>query len=326
MRARHASRQLRAAAGAAVSAVLIAGAVAVLAAAQAVVLDGPALLRDMQLLAADDMEGRATGTPGAARARALLVDRFRSVGLEPLGDTFEDPFAFDDTSRGINLVGRITGTRDPDRFIVVSAHYDHVGVRDGRVFNGANDNASGAAALAHIAAHFTRHRPATSILIVAFDAEERGLRGSRAFVAAPPVDRAALLFNLNLDMIGRDPADALWVSGTHQFPALRPIVARVAADAPVNLRMGYDDPAAGRRNDWTRDSDQWAFIEAGIPALYVGTEDYAFHHDDRDEYESMSHAFYVRAVETVIALTTAFDRETSALEAAGQPGGARPAR
>src|SRR5690606_27932382 len=253
----------------------------------------------MQLLAADDMEGRATGTAGAARARALLVDRFRSAGLDPLGDTFEHPFALDGTSRGINLVGRITGTRDPDRFIVVSAHYDHVGVREGRVFNGANDNASGAAALAHIAAHFARHRPATSILIVAFDAEERGLSGSRAFVSAPPVDRAALLFNLNLDMIGRDPAGTLWVSGTHQFPALRPIVTRVAADAPVSLRMGYDDPAAGRRNDWTRDSDQWAFIEAGIPALYVGTEDYAFHHDHRDEYELMSHAFYVRAVETV---------------------------
>lgn len=291
----------------------------VLASAQSTVVDGTALLDDMRRLAADDMEGRATGTAGAARARALLVDRFRSAGLEPLGDTFERPFPLDNgTARGINLVGRITGTRDADRFIVVSAHYDHVGVRAGRVFNGANDNASGAAALAHIAAYFTRHRPATSLLVVAFDAEERGLSGARALVADPPVDRGRLLFNLNLDMIGRDPANTLWVAGTRLFPALRPIVARVAAGAPVTLRLGYDDPARGRRHDWMRDSDQWAFIEAGIPALYVGVEDYAFHHDERDEYESMSHAFYVRAVETIIALTEAFDRDPAALEAAAR--------
>jgi hypothetical protein len=117
-------------------------------------------------------------------------------------------------------------------------------------------------------------------------------------------------------MIGRDPNNRLYVSGTHQFPALRPLVSRVAGRAPVDLRMGYDDPARGRDRDWTRDSDQWAFMERGIPALYVGVEDFALHHDADDDYESMTLDFYARAVETVADLVREFDASADVLASA----------
>lgn len=298
-------------------ALMLAGLAVASPAAQSIAVDTPAMLRDLRLLSADDMEGREVGTPGAAKARALLVDRFGEVGLKPFGDRFEQPFTFGGLRRrqGVNVVGYVRGTRTPDRYIVVTAHYDHIGIRNGRTFNGANDNASGAAALPAIAAHFVRHPPETSIIFAALDAEESGLQGARAFVKTPPVDPAALLFNVNLDMIGRDPANTLYVIGTYRFPALRRLVERVASAAPVTLRMGYDDPRQGRDRDWTRDSDHWAFMDAGIPALYLGVEDFALHHDADDDYETMTLDFYVRAVETIVQLIEAADRDAVAIAA-----------
>jgi hypothetical protein len=282
-------------------------------------VDRPALLEDLRRLSADDMQGRAAGTEGGARARAYLLERFREAGLVPPSGGFERPFPLPlrggttagQARTGVNVLGLVPGTRTPDLYIVVSAHYDHVGVRGGRVFNGANDNASGAAALPAIARHFVRHRPSVSVLFAAFDAEEIGLLGARAFVSDPPVDRAGLLANLNLDMIGRSPDNILYVVGAHGQPALRPIVERVAPAVDLTLRMDYDGSTA--RDDWSRDSDQYAFMQAGIPALFLSVEDFAHHHEPTDDYETMSYDFYVDAVEAAIALVEELDRSVDVL-------------
>lgn len=284
-----------------------------LAALQSSRIDATALLADLRALSADDMEGRRVGTTGSARARGVLVRRFLEVGLQPLSETFEQPFRAGAVA-GVNVVGYLPGRERPDEYIVVSAHYDHLGVVAGETFNGANDNASGTAALPAIAAAFAARRPATSLIFAAFDAEETGggLFGSRAFVARPPVPREAMLVNLNMDMIGRDPSNTLWVVGTRDQPLLRPVVERAAIGLPVVLRMGYDGPSRGGRNDWRRDSDQWAFIEQGIPALYFGVEDFALHHSPDDDFERMTLDFYVRAVESMLRIIEVFDREASA--------------
>src|SRR5262245_11548702 len=110
------------------------------------------LLADLKALSADDMEGRLVGSPGGAKARAYVIERFKAVGLKPFGASFESPFTFAGRGansaerQGINVVGYVTGTKQPDKYIVVTAHYDHIGVRNGVVYNGADDNASGAAA------------------------------------------------------------------------------------------------------------------------------------------------------------------------------------
>jgi Zn-dependent M28 family amino/carboxypeptidase len=283
-------------------------------------VDPATLLADLGTLAADDMQGRELGTPGGAKARAFIVSRFRALGLQPVGASFEHPFEAQPgrvrggtPSRGANVVGLIAGTRRPDRYIVVSAHYDHIGVRGGVVFNGANDNASGTAALFAIARHFSAHPPATSLLLVAFDGEEAGLVGSRAFVRAPPVPLDAIVVDLNADMIGRDAAKVLYVTGTRLPPQLRPIVERVAARATVTVRIGHDGAGGPGAEDWTRDSDQFAFIEAGVPALYIGVEDYAHHHRATDDAESIDPAFYAGVVETLIDAVAEFDASAETL-------------
>ncbi len=294
------------------------------------VIDAGALLRDLKTLSADDMEGRQVDTPGGAKARAYVESRFATSGVRPFGTGYDEPFTFSGRGRsaqgerhGVNVVGHIDGTAQPVRYLVVSAHYDHLGTRNGRVFNGADDNASGTAALFAVAAYFRDHRPLHSLIIAAFDGEEAGLRGARAFVTGPPVDAATLALDLNMDMIGRDPDDKLFVVGTYLQPFLKPSIERVAAVAPVKLLIGHDDPNQKDVEDWTRDSDHYAFMQAKIPALYFGVEDFDQHHKDTDDFETMTFDFYVRAVETMVQAVREFDAHLDRIEAAAGRGGSR---
>jgi len=277
--------------------------------AKSAFVDSAQLLVDLKALSVDEMEGRKIGTAGGVKARTYVIARFRDSGVTPFGGTYLQPFG---AEGGANVVGYLKGSSRSDRYIIVSAHYDHVGVRNGQVFNGADDNASGTAALFAIATYFRTHVPSSSLIFAAFDGEEAGLLGSRAFVSAPPVDRASIVVNVNADMIGRDPNNTLWAVGVFRQPFLRPYIERVAKTAPVKLLIGHDNPAQGN-DDWTPDSDQFSFLQAGIPALYLGVEDESQHHRATDDYETMTHDFYVRAVETVILMVKEFDQNIDAI-------------
>jgi Zn-dependent M28 family amino/carboxypeptidase len=282
-------------------------------------IDSAQLLSDLKVLSADDMQGRQVDTPGGAKARAFVIDRFKASGIQPFGESYTEPFTFasgrggTQTERhGINVVGHIDGT-NTRRFIVVSAHYDHIGTRNGVVFNGADDNASGTAALFAVAKYFSAHRPANSLLFVAFDGEESGLRGSEAFVKQPPVDAHAMAIDLNMDMIGRDPNDKLFVVGTYLQPFLKPLIEKLAVEAPVKVLIGHDDPTQKNVEDWTKDSDHYAFLTAKIPALYFGVEDFDQHHKATDDYETITFDFYIRAVETMVDAVKVFDANLDSL-------------
>lgn len=271
-------------------------------------VDSAMLLRDLSVLAADSMEGRRTGTPGHRRAQAFLLERYRELGLERVGASYRHEFSFSGASgrpvEAANLVAQVTGSRYPDRYIVVTAHYDHLGIRGGELYPGADDNASGTAALLGLAEHFQRHRPSHSMIFVATDAEEGsahgGLRGAREFVREPPVPLEQILVNVNLDMISRNDRVELYAAGTYHYPLLRPYVERVAERAPLTLLMGHDRPDLPHRDDWTMLSDHGAFHEAGIPFLYFGVEDHEDYHRPTDRLENIQPGFYVRALRTIL--------------------------
>ncbi len=281
-------------------------------------VDAAEVFRDVETLAADAMEGRLTGSDGSRRARTYIVDRLRKIGVAPIDGSFERPFTFSRfggaARQGTNVVGMIRGTRDPSRFMVVTAHYDHLGIRSGVVFNGADDNASGVAGLLALAADFSRHPPAHSLLIVAVDAEEAGLEGAKALMKSPPVPVAAMVVNVNLDMIGRDPANRLFAAGVRHWPFLRPYLER-AAQPPVTLLFGHDG-AFGAGDDWTRDSDHYVFHQAGIPFVYFGVEDEAQHHRATDDSGTIGRAFLAGAAATAIAAVRAFDAQLEEIAAA----------
>ncbi|HEX8337629.1 MAG TPA: M20/M25/M40 family metallo-hydrolase [Pyrinomonadaceae bacterium] len=280
-------------------------------------IDAARLLEDVRALSADAMEGRGAGTRGGELARAYLLRRFKEAGLAPLWPTFEQTFDLPAKGgKGVNLVGYVKGAKYPERLIVVTAHYDHLGVRDGQVYNGADDNASGVAVLLQLAAHFQRAaRPEHSLVFAALDAEELGLLGARALVKKLRDEKRGVALDVNLDMVGHSERGELYAAGTYHTPALRPALERVAAAAPVKLLLGHDRPGQGN-DDWTSQSDQFPFHKAGVPFVYFGVEDHGDYHKPSDDFDTLTRDFFVGAAETVLEAVKALDADLGAAVAA----------
>jgi Zn-dependent M28 family amino/carboxypeptidase len=277
------------------------------------------LLRDVETLSSEAMAGRKTGTAGGAKARDYVALRFRQSGLKfytasPLQTfTFSYPKGSAE-QQGANVVGYIKGKTFPASHMVVTAHYDHLGVRNGEVYNGADDNASGVAALFALGAYFSKHRPAHSIIFVAFDAEEGSGEGARKFVAEPPVNIQSIILNVNLDMISRNEHNELYAAGTYHYPFLKPYLEKVAARAPVKLLFGHDNPQLPPVQNWTAQSDHFAFHRVKIPFIYFGVEDHKDYHKATDDFENINQPFYIRAVETVLDSVKTLDDNLQAIQ------------
>ena len=273
------------------------------------------LMDDLRFLSADDMQGRDTGSAGGAKAREYIVGRLEALGVqaspmgrlqpwEMLGRTREGAKTFS----GTNIIGVIPGTRVSDKYIVVTAHYDHVGVNDGQVFNGADDNASGVATMLELAKRLKANPPEHSVLIVALDGEERGLLGAKHFVEAPPVPLSSISMNLNFDMTARADTDGkLWVTGTYQHPYFRPVLERLLARANVALAFGKDTPEDKGADNWVEASDHAAFHRAGLPFLYFGVNYHPDYHRPTDDFEKINPAVFQDSTELAIEGFRALD-------------------
>ena len=296
--------------------ILLVAAAAILFAAQTApkskLFDAARLIRDIQILSADDMEGRSADRPSMQKARDYIEKRFAESELEPFGGSFRQEFeiklrGISQPLKGVNFVGRLAGRKQRDKYIVITAHYDHDGIKRGEIYNGADDNASGTAALFAVASYFKKHQPEHSLIFAAFDAEEKGLLGSRHFVANLPVKKELVRLNVNMDMISRNDKGELYAAGAFHYPQLRPILIEAQKRARVKLLLGHDDPKLGR-NDWTGQSDHAAFHAQKIPFVYFGVEDHPDYHKPTDDFERIQPEFYVKAVETIIEAIKGLDR------------------
>lgn len=204
-----------------------------------------------------------------ARALAEQIDRsvrpvavpLRGVEVRMAGQTRLAEVRVD------NVVGILSGS-DPelkDEYVVLGAHYDHIGVDlQGRIGPGADDNGSGVAGLLEVAAALAEARPRRSILVAAFGAEEAGLLGSAALTRRLPVERGRLVAMINLDMIGRGDAREVAVLGTERNRHLE----RVVQQAQELSRTGLREVVTGRGQElWTR-SDHYSFHKIGVPSLF----------------------------------------------------------
>lgn len=181
-----------------------------------------------------------------------------------------------------NIVGFVPGRLQPDSFLVVTAHYDHLGRMGARTyFPGANDNASGTAMLLELAAHYSRpeNRPAYSVVFLAFGAEEAGLLGSRYFVEHPLIPLNRIRFLLNLDLVGTGSEGATVVNG-RTLPAL---FTQLQA---LNTRRQALPTLAARGA--AANSDHFPFSERGVPAFFLYTRGGSTaYHDVQDQAETL---------------------------------------
>lgn len=272
------------------------------------------LLEDVRVLSADNMEGRLAASPGGLKARAYIRARMESIGLEPIlempvplqrgGQAFE----------GVNLISIVPGTGGSNRTLLVMAHYDHVGIVNGEIYNGADDNASGVAALLQIAASMKVRAPLHDVIFAIVDAEEGGLRGARAMVADPAfrplLDRTVLA--VNFDMLSRSDRNELYAAGAYHFPWLKPRLDAIAGEARVVLKQGHDAPVP-KDQDWTTQSDHGAFHQLKRPWVYFGVEDHPDYHKPTDDFQAIPQDFFLRSAETVELAVRAFDRDLEAI-------------
>lgn len=290
-----------------------------------VTVDADRLMDVVRELASAEYQGRRTGSAGHARARAFIERRFRQAGLQPVGRRFAQPFSLSAPGsraeatggaslldagalEGVNVVGLCPAETPEAPYLLVGAHYDHLGTRDGVVYPGADDNASGIAvllALAETCGHVTRRH---TLVIVGFDAEELGLAGARALVAEPVVPLDELRLMVNLDMVGRNERAELFAAGLSHAPRLAPILERVRARAPLTLRFGHDTPGPPGY-DWTHLSDHGPFHDAGVPFVYFGVEDHRDNHQPTDTADRIDAAFLRDAAITILDAIDELDSE-----------------
>jgi Zn-dependent M28 family amino/carboxypeptidase len=178
------------------------------------------------------------------------------------------------------------------------------------MYPGADDNASGVAALLAIARELQQRPLRHPVIIAALDAEERGLQGAKAFLTRPPVPPWQIALNINLDMLSRSSRNEIYAAGTYHYPALKAPLEQVQRRAAVALRFGHDVPRERTRlDDWTLQSDHGEFHKAKIPFVYFGVEDHPDYHKPTDTADKIDPAFFRRVVEMILDAVVTLDRE-----------------
>jgi len=271
------------------------------------------LVNNLKYLSSDQLGGRLFGTKESEQARQFIESQFKANGVSPLGKSYTSPFSFDKglaSYEGVNVIGLIKGTTKAGSYMVVSAHYDHLGGKNDKIFNGADDNASGTCALFAIAEFFQNNPPQHDIILVAFDAEEQGLKGAEAFVAKPPVALNKIAVNVNLDMVARADNGELVACGTFYYPQLKPILEKIPTEKKVKIVFGHDDPSRYKgASNWTQSSDHGPFHTAKIPFIYFGVEDHNDYHKTTDDFGKINQDVYKNCVQLIIKSIALIDQE-----------------
>lgn len=259
------------------------------------------LLERLEVLSSDKFEGRRTGEKGNDQARAYIINEFKNIGITGFNGSYEHSFDFEIRAgkfNAKNVLAFIKGTEFPKKYIVISAHHDHLGKSGDKIYNGADDDASGVSALLAFAEYFMQNQPKHSVILAAFDAEELGLRGSKYFV--DKMKDYDIVVNINMDMISRSAKNELYVVGTRYNKILEEVVTSFKNPTDTKLLVGHDG-TDGKQN-WTYTSDHGPFHRSKIPFLYFGNEDHAAYHKPTDEFTDVTPNFYKKAVKIIISL------------------------
>lgn len=277
-------------------------------------ITAPELSKHLYVVAGDAMEGRNTGEPGQKKAGKYLIEEYKKIGVsfpEAATDWYQKvPSEF--MKRGFspklndseNIWAFIKGSEKPEEIVVMSAHYDHVGMKNGEVYNGADDDGSGTVALLEIAQAFKEATkkgdgPKRSILFLHVTGEEHGLHGSRFYSENPLFPLKNTVANINIDMIGRrdtlhpNTNNYIYVIGSDRLSSELHTINEAANAKYTKMELDYK---YNDRNDPERiyyRSDHYNFAKSGIPAIFFFNgihEDYHQPGDtpDKIEYDALA--------------------------------------
>ena len=277
----------------------------------------------IEWLAADKRKGRGTGSKQERKSAAYLAKQFKKNGLAPKGDngSWFHHFSFRkaDPHGNIDPASPQIASQNVAAYldngaaytIVVGAHYDHLGLGhdhnsldanpDGKIHNGADDNASGTAGVLELARHLAQNgvKEQHSFLFLCFSGEELGLVGSKKFTETPTIDLSKVSFMLNMDMIGRLSAEKkLVVGGVGTAPNFVPTLTALKGDFTVKLDSAGVGP-----------SDQTSFYLKNIPVLFFFTGQHSDYHKPSDDADKINFSGEKQVLELAARVVQALDKE-----------------
>lgn len=286
------------------------------------------LINNIKILASDSLEGRSFTKPGNYKAQQLIASEFKRLQLaSPLdsgyiqqfnttlkgkrrqrlfpvkGKKRNDTNVPDTTVIGGNVVAMIKGKSN--KSIVITAHHDHLGIRKGKIYNGADDDASGTAAVIAIAEYFKNKTPNHTLFFTTVDAEETGMYGSKYLVNNFPLGKENIVLNINMDMISNNDKNELYACGLFHYPQLKKPLTKIKST--IKLLSGHDNSKDKTKDDWTGSSDHISFHKEKIPFIYFGVEDHKNYHKDTDTFKSINQPFYKEAVKLIIQAVENYD-------------------
>lgn len=268
------------------------------------------LRKHLTVIASDKFEGRETGKKGQKKAAKYLAGEYKKLGVPALGDTsyfqiFDVAYKTKDSIKKYikvpseNVLAFIEGTDKKDEVIVISAHYDHLGKRLDKIYNGADDDGSGTVALLEIAQAFITakkqgHGPRRSILFISFAGEEKGLLGSKHYVKFPPIPLKNTVCDLNIDMIGRiddahkSDSNYIYVIGSDKISTRLHNINEECNFLYTKLSLNYKFNDPKDKNRFYFRSDHYSFAKYNVPVIFYFNGVHADYHKESDEVEKIN--------------------------------------
>ncbi|KAF2519291.1 M28 family peptidase [Flavobacterium salilacus subsp. salilacus] len=284
------------------------------------------LKKHLYIVASDEMEGRDTGTPGQKKAGKYLISQYEANDISfPTGaDSFYQTVPSEFMARPFspklndseNIWAFIKGTEKPDEILVISAHYDHVGMKNGQVYNGADDDGSGTVALLEIAQAFMAakkdgYAPKRSILFLHVTGEEHGLHGSRYYSENPLFPIENTIADLNIDMIGRRDnehtanGNYVYIIGSDRLSTDLHTINETANKKYTNLELDYTYNDRNDPNQFYFRSDHYNFAKKGIPIIFYFNGVHADYHKPTDTPDKIEYDILAKRAQ--LAFVTAWE-------------------
>lgn len=279
------------------------------------------LKKNLYVIASDEMEGRDTGSPGQKKAGEYIIKFYKDLGIsfpknltsyyQKVPSSYMKKRGGGNLPDSENILAFIEGSEKPKEIIVISAHYDHVGTKNGVVYNGADDDGSGTVAVMQIAKAFqsakkTGNGPKRSILFLHVTGEEHGLFGSSYYSDNPVFPLENTVADLNIDMIGRDDIanrgkNYVYVIGSEMLSSELKTINEAANKKTNNLELNYkyDDPKDPDRLYYR--SDHYNFAKHGIPVAFFFDGIHEDYHKPTDDVEKIDFPLLQKRTQLVFA-------------------------
>lgn len=259
------------------------------------------LLEHFKIISSDLTKGRKVGSPGSEFVQEYIAHSLHSHNVSPFNNGYKHQFYLKESliskaKFGTNIVGLIPGKINSKEYIVLTAHYDHLGMKGRRIFNGADDNASGTSALLAVANKMASQSLNHNVLIIFTDSEENNLKGIKAFLEQNSELVSKIKLNINMDMLaGSKQSKRLhFVSKNLDLLLSKDEIDEFNDNhffTNFVIKQGFrrEKHYLNRNVDWIKASDHYEFHKRNIPFIYYGVGTHKNYHTTNDTYENTNH-------------------------------------